>query len=682
MAPLRARLCLVPRLGLQRQTRLATCLLLAVIVVASTAALLMHTWLARHVDQAIYVDARRSALASQLTIAGMEWRRHERGLLVDAHDEQLWRRHHENWRQARAALDNLLDQYATLTLTPVQRQTLDGWRRVSRYCREGIESVTEKRLSRALSGQQAADMIRDAYRPAMQELIEQAGSEARTALAAATGSGQRVRQVIDGIRWMIVIRGVLCAILIWLWSRWFSRRIIRRVSALAGTVARFAAGDTKARAADSGEDELSQVAQEFNEMAATICRTHAELRQAQAASQVASRLKSEFLANMSHEIRTPMTAILGFADELTDSLQRCEQREMASTIKRNGEHLLELINDILDLSKIEAGKLAIDLVPCSPAEIVDDVLQVMRFRADARQLTLSVERSEHFPEWVLSDPTRLRQILFNLVGNAVKFTMVGGVRVVLGWQPGQARGRLSIAVSDTGIGISAEQQERLFQPFTQADASTTRRFGGTGLGLAISQRLAEMLHGRIEATSQPGAGSTFTLTIAAEQVHAPPEHTAADLATQESASAANACRLAEPRRVLLAEDGADNQRLLCRVLERAGAEVMLVDNGLAAVDAALASAQRQAPFDVVLMDMQMPVLDGYEATARLRAAGYQGRIVALTAHTMTGGREKCLAAGCDDYLPKPIDRRRLIELVARSAGGDRGPQPLDEAACV
>ncbi len=400
-----------------------------------------------------------------------------------------------------------------------------------------------------------------------------------------------------------------------------------------------------------------------------------ELRQVMESAKAASVAKSEFLANMSHEIRTPMTAILGYAEMLLEDgeIHRAPASRIESirTIQRNGDHLLTIINDILDLSKIEADKLEVERVSCSAIQILADVESLMRPRAVSKGIQLVIQFDTVMPESIQSDPTRLRQILINLVGNAVKFTETGEVRIavrlVLAESP-----YLDFDVSDTGLGMSPEQMERLFRPFTQADMSTTRSFGGTGLGLTISKRLAHFMDGDVTIVrSLPGVGSTFRLTaptgplsmvklIAVEQETGRMLNNAAAL---ESRSAATVGKL-QGATLLLAEDGPDNQRLISLVLKKAGATVQLVSNGRDAVAEAWRAAQQGQSFDAVLMDMQMPIMDGYEATTLLRAMGYESPIIALTAHAMTGERDKCLAAGCDDFATKPIDRPKLIAQIA------------------
>jgi CheY-like chemotaxis protein len=408
-------------------------------------------------------------------------------------------------------------------------------------------------------------------------------------------------------------------------------------------------------------------------------QAEAELASARAAAEAANQAKSEFLANMSHEIRTPMTSILGFADVLLQNLAQPEAVEAAQIIKRNAEHLLEIINDVLDLSKIEAGRLQIEQIPCSPHQLVAEVASLMQVRAAAKGLPLRVEYLGPIPETMITDPSRLRQILVNLVGNAIKFTEAGIIRLVtrLIEDPGQ-QPRLRFDVIDTGIGMTEEVVARLFEPFAQGDASTSRRFGGSGLGLAISKRLAGMLGGDIAVHSTPGKGSTFSLTVAVGPLRGVPLVERASQAVRfkrQPQPTADSSQIKLDCRVLLAEDGPDNQRLIAFLLRKAGAQVALAENGQIALQMALGSTSAtetshpdsQEPFDVILMDMQMPVMDGYEATRKLRAAQYAGPVIALTAHAMSDDRQKCLDAGCDDYLPKPIDRDQLLEMVAKHA---------------
>ena len=409
-----------------------------------------------------------------------------------------------------------------------------------------------------------------------------------------------------------------------------------------------------------------------------------DINQARDNAEHANAAKSRFLANMSHEIRTPMTAILGFAEILGSSIECCdkcpersaclkrvENREHVRTICRNGRHLLGLINDILDLSKIEAGKMDMESVACSAVGIVEEVVSLMRVRAVEKGLSLHARYEFPLPQTILSDGAKVRQVLMNLVGNAVKFTHKGHVELVARYVGDVPGGRASIVfeVKDTGIGMTPEQIGRLFQPFAQADSSTTRQFGGTGLGLAISKRLAEALGGGIDVQSRPGEGSAFSFTM--EAVLPKPALMLNDLseAALPSGGGRPLCPTTTLRgRVLLAEDGPDNRMLICTILRNAGAEVATAVNGRLAVQKALSARAGGTPYDAILMDMQMPETDGYEATRQLRRAGYDGPIIALTAHAMSEDRGKCLAAGCDDYATKPVDRASLLSMLARLMG--------------
>jgi PAS domain S-box-containing protein len=399
-------------------------------------------------------------------------------------------------------------------------------------------------------------------------------------------------------------------------------------------------------------------------------RAEQELILAKQAAEAASRAKSEFLANMSHEIRTPMTAILGYADILTDAVVDRAALDAIRIIQRNGDNLLHIINDILDLSRIESGKCQCEQVACSPRQIAVESVALMKVRAEAKRLSLVFETLGDIPEQITTDAIRLRQILTNLIGNAIKFTEMGGVRIVMRLDARDGESNLRFDVSDTGIGLSEDQIGMLFQPFSQVDASANRRYSGTGLGLAISKRLAKLLGGDITVASLPGKGSTFSLTIAtgclttaAGSSREAMPVTVGGPAVEASLQAAIPSAKLECR-VLLAEDGPDNQRLISLILRKVGAEVVVVDNGRAAVDLVLSELQSERAFDIILMDMQMPVMDGYEATRVLRSSGYSGPIIALTAHAMREDRQKCLDYGCDDYVSKPIDRAVLLNAVA------------------
>lgn len=411
-----------------------------------------------------------------------------------------------------------------------------------------------------------------------------------------------------------------------------------------------------------------------------------ELRRARETAEANDRAKSEFLANMSHEIRTPLTAVLGFSDLLMDSsLGESDRLNYTQAIRRNGEHLLALINDVLDLSKLNAHKLKVETIDCSLPAILHEVASIMQVRALDKGLAFNLSYETPIPKQFRIDPTRVRQILFNLLSNAIKFTPRGEVNIVVRCrEAGSDASRVEIDVTDTGIGLKEGEIEALFKPFQQANLSTTREYGGTGLGLTICRSLAEVLGGEIRVSSVPAVGSTFTLVLPGEvATDAPMAHEPCLIADDLRADAdqmESTQRLSG--RVLLAEDGPDNQLLLSTMLRKRGLEVDIAENGESAVVQALEALDREAPFDIILMDMQMPKLDGYGAAARLRARGYAGPIVALTAHAMTGERERCIAAGCDDYLTKPISRQELLGAVEAHVRGEPSTSTRTEAPRV
>jgi PAS domain S-box-containing protein len=389
------------------------------------------------------------------------------------------------------------------------------------------------------------------------------------------------------------------------------------------------------------------------------------------AAEAASRAKSEFLANMSHEIRTPMSAILGFAEMLLQkSAEECAQIGCARIIRQNAQHLLELINDILDLSKVEAGQMKVERLSFDLPTLLFEIVSLARPRAAEKGLGFDVRFEGSIPRLIQSDPERLRQVLLNLVSNAMKFTESGKIDLrILDEGAGSPNILLRVDVIDSGIGMTQEQLGRLFRPFSQGDVSIARKFGGTGLGLTISRQLAKLLGGDVTATSEPRMGSTFTMRIdggPAAGVETLRGLTEATLPAKLDHSVRNEIYLRG--RILLVEDGADNQRLLRMQLSGAGASVVSAANGQMAVE--LATTQ---PFDLILMDMQMPVMDGYTATVELRRRGIKIPIIALTAYAMAEDRDKCIASGCDSYLSKPVDEETLLSAVNHAMGNDRAP---------
>lgn len=440
-------------------------------------------------------------------------------------------------------------------------------------------------------------------------------------------------------------------------SPWLlSKKIVEPILKQKSAAEKVGQGDLTIRLPVSSRDEIGELAKQFNKMVSDLSAARDELIASREEAKTANRAKSEFLAVMSHEIRTPMNGIMGMTTLLLDTNLSPDQKEQVLSIRNSADALMNIINDILDLSKIEAGKLELEPIPFDLRKAVEEAVDLFQPLTQQKNLNLILDYSAETPNRLIGDVGRIRQVLVNLLSNATKFTHKGHIKINVEGKKDNSIAQLKMSVEDTGIGIPEDQLDRIFEKFTQAETSTTRKYGGTGLGLSICRELARMMGGDILLTSSIGKGSTFRFTL-----NLPIDQSPVEIKSKTSINPSEMLQKISIR-VLLAEDNVVNQKVAVRMLEKFGCRVDVAANGKEALDLV-----RKFPYDILFMDCQMPEMDGYETTAMIRQDDQCVHIpiIAMTAHSMRGDREKCLRAGMDDYVSKPIKPEDLLTMIKK-----------------
>ncbi|NUQ64014.1 MAG: response regulator [Pirellulales bacterium] len=664
-------------LGLQRRAMLASGLLAIALVAATALAYFVQCQLTAAARHTVAVDMPEAAMANRIALLAarclMRQSEFQRaGASPEAREETV-----QSWLGDCRDLQRLLREGSVDDAHAGHRDRFARWLAVSQQHERGILSLA------AESGRSGApESLRSAVSDrcsGIDTVLSEAEQLAAEEAASCKAGGRRLEEIVDSQLHMVTLRSVIALLVLATATFWLSRSVFRRIAVLSAAVCRFTAGNHGTRIAGHSHDELGVLARQFNEMASTIQMNQEQLERARDAARAENRAKSEFLAALSEEISEPMKMVGDYAETMLGDLNDPDNRQATVTIRQSAEYLLEVVQSVLDLSEIELGQLRIAPEPCSLCQIVAEVCSVMRRRAEGKGLSLNVVYSGPVPESVHTDPVRLRQILVHMLGDAIRSLEIGSIRLAVRLVQHEHDPKLQFDVTDLGTVGSLEKPGSgvagTAVPFF------TKKDGTAGLGLTVGRRLTHLLGGTVEVGQNAGLRGTVTITVpvgplgGVRMMEQPVE----SVVRREQEIVSGAPKVKLNCRILLAEDGPENQRLISFILKRAGAEVTVVDNGQEAIRSALPPQSGQAagdpwePYDVVLMDIDMPVMDGCEATQRLRRAGYTGLVIAVTGHARRYDRDKCLGVGFDDYVTKPIDRQTLLELLARHAVRLPGP---------
>jgi signal transduction histidine kinase/ActR/RegA family two-component response regulator len=656
---------LQPRFGLKRQAITASIVLTIGLAGATALAYFWQWQLATATRQAVDVDVPQSTLgyeialhASQCCRWAEEW---ERGFTSVQECGQAL----ESWQ---AAYQKLRDSIERITASETSKSGLEElarWRQQTQQHHDVFLGV----VGRAASGElDTPDAVRDALagnNAIMERISREAETRGTTHDAACTASGSRLEELIELSTHYVTARTIVAFLVLAMGALWVSRSVLTRIAVLSAAIRRFTSGSHGTRIACNANDELGVLGRQFNEMASTIQMDQEQLKRARDSAQAENRSKSEFLAALSEELGRPLKMIFDYSETLLGSIEDPDNRQAVETMRQRSEYLLEVVNSLLDLSKIELGGLQIGSRICSPCQVVAEVCSVMRLRAEGKGLELDVQYAGSIPDSLLTDPVRLRQILLHLIDDAIRAAQSGSVRVMVRFCAGTAP---SLQFQVSGTAGAAGGRHRVSALLPRADYG----YRAQNLGLAVGRRLTHLLGGTVIVEGETDFGATVTMTI---PVQVPADVQMIECPGESVLMHEQVIKKTQPPlkldcHILLAEDGPENQRLISFILKRAGAEVTVVDNGRQALDRVLAGcrgAESHAtpPFDAILMDIDMPLMDGCEAAQRLRQAGYKGLIIAVTGHAQRYDRERCLISGFDDYVAKPLDRSTLLKTLAR-----------------